>query len=144
MADARRPVGWRILPRIRGPVSLAWLESLDRYQSLAVGIVEFSHDLSQRADDSCHRQSEAVHASPRVVGIADMMHVRIANRSATFDAVELRAVVGNEDLVSAPRRVEQQGTILLALPSEAVDVIDAVTKQELAQRLQQLDGHILV
>ena len=144
MANAGRPVGRRILPRIRGPVSLAWLKSLDRYQSLAVGVFEFSHDLPQRTDDSCHRQSEAVHAAPCVVGIADMMHVRIANRSATFNAVELRAVIGDENLVSALRCVEQQGTILLALPPEAVDVIDVVTNQEMAQRIQQLDRHILV
>jgi hypothetical protein len=77
-------------------VPLARQKGLDRYQSLAVGSFEFSHDLSERTDYSCHRQCEAVHASSCLVGVAHVMQMRIANRSTTFDAVELRAIVGDE------------------------------------------------
>jgi len=78
------------------------------------------------------------------VVITHVVQPGVPDRSALLNAVELSAVIGQQQVVSALGCVRQEEAILLALPAELSRVVDSVSRQHAPQRLHQLDRYVFV
>jgi hypothetical protein len=107
---------------------LAGAYRLDLDNSLPDGLFKLANDLADRCEHRTHRQREPIDATPSVLVVTHVVQSGVSDRSALLDAVELSAVIGQQQVVSALGCVRKEEAILLALPAELSRVVDPVCR----------------
>jgi hypothetical protein len=72
------------------------------------------------------------------------MHTGVLHRGALFGIVELPKVVGQHSVISAFPGIPIEVLVLLALPPEAIDVIDLMLSEYMLQECQEGKRNILI
>ena len=113
---------------------------VNQNQTLASGLVQVSHHLTDRRENCTHRQRQPVETSavtsPGPLSVSDVMHSRIADRPTFVSIIKLLAVVGQDGVESSASCVGKQVQILLALPSQLVDMRNCVARKHLSECMQ--------
>jgi hypothetical protein len=125
-------------------VSTTRFDAADPYQPLTVRHREVRYHERHGGHDGTQGQCQPSDAEVVLLAVANVVKAALLDRGRFGGIVQLTSIIGDEDLKVLSCRIPQNEEVLLAAPSELLDMFDTVLTQDVPQRIKDLNSYVLI
>jgi hypothetical protein len=125
-------------------VSTTRFDAADPHQPLTVRQRKVRNHVRHGGHDSAQGQCQPSDAEVVLLPEANVVKAALLGRCRFGRVVQLTGIVGDQDLELLSCRIPQNEEVLLATPSEPLDVFDTVLTQDVPQRIKDLNSYVLI
>jgi hypothetical protein len=139
-----RPVGWRVDLRVNQlelpPVAPHWLE---QHQTLAIDVLEFRQHRGKPRDNRCDCARRRSDPNPDLLE-PNVVKSMLLDQLALIESVQLVDVRSDQGLVATCCYVGQELKILLALPTDRLNMVYLMSRQHVDKRIEYRQRHLFI